>query len=242
MPVGILQIDTQDVQARFCPEDLDLLVAVAGPVSVAVDNARLLDESRREKRRLELLAEAGAVLSASRSIDEAALARLARLAVPQLADLCLIDLRAEDGSVKRVAAASHRLRPSNRWSTSCAAASRRSPRVSSRSMRVLRTGMPEVNNEVSDRMLAAIIRDPEHLAIVRRLGFKSSMIVPLVARARTLGVLSLIGTRPERRYTPADLTLAEELARRAALAVDNARLYHEVAGRKPGKGPHSWRC
>ena len=53
------------------------------------------------------------------------------------------------------------------------------------------------------------------------------MFVPLIARARTLGVLSLIGTRPDRRYTSADLALAEELARRAALAVDNARLYHE---------------
>ena len=99
VPVGILQIDTQDVQARFCPEDLDLLVAVAGPVSAAVDNARLLEEARREKRRLELLADAGAVLSVSFD-DGAALGRLARLVVPQLADLCLIDLGTAEGSVR----------------------------------------------------------------------------------------------------------------------------------------------
>ena len=68
---GILQIDTHDVQAPFSPEDLELLVAVAGPVGVAIDNARLMDEARRERRRLKLLAEAGPVLAASFDIKEA---------------------------------------------------------------------------------------------------------------------------------------------------------------------------
>ncbi len=225
-PVGILQVDTQDVQARFGPEDLDLLAAVAGPVSVAVDNARLLDEARREKRRLGLLAEAGALLAALFDHEEA-LACLARLAVPQLADLCLVDLRAEDGSVKRVAA----LHADPAEQPLVDELRRRfppEPEGLQPAMRVLRTGMPEVNNEVADGAYAASFRDPEHQAIVRRLGFRSYMVVPLIARGRTLGVLSLIGTRADRRHTPADLTLAEELARRAAMAVDNARLYREA--------------
>ena len=219
IPVGILQIDTQDVQARFCPEDLDLLVAVAGPVSVAVDNARLLDEARREKRRLELLADAGAVLSVSFD-DEAALGRLARLLVPQLADLCLIDLGTADGTVERAATASAGSADSLRVEQLC-----RRFRPGSDSLhpvlRVLRTGTPEIDNDMADTPRGISGRDGEHPAVF------SSMFVPLIARARTLGVLSLIGTRPNLRFTSADLALAEELARRAALAVDNARLYHE---------------
>jgi signal transduction histidine kinase/ActR/RegA family two-component response regulator len=225
-PAGILQVDTQDVQARFGPEDLDLLVAVAGPVSVALDNARLLDEARREKRRLGLLAEAGALLAALFDHEEA-LSCLARLAVPQLADLCLIDLRAEDGSVKRVAAV-HADPAEQPLVDDLRRRFPPEPEGLQPAMRVLRSGMPEVNNEVADQVYAAACRAPEHSAIVRRLGFKSYMIVPMIARGRTLGVLSLIGTRADRRHTPADLTLAEELARRAAMAVDNARLYREA--------------
>ena len=218
-PIGILQIDTPDVQARFCPEDLELLVAVAGPVSVAVDNARLLDESRREKRRLELLADAGAGLSVSFE-GEAALGRMARLVVPQLADLCLIDLGTADGPVDRVATAyadsaeprgfeelSRRFRPQSDSLHPI--------------LRVLRTGTAELDNEVAGLAPSASARDGEPPAVV------SSMFVPLVARAQTLGVLSLIGTKPDRHYSSADLALAVELASRAALAVDNARLYHE---------------
>jgi signal transduction histidine kinase len=225
-PIGILQIDTLDVQARFGPDDLDLLVAVAGPVSVAVDNAQLLDAARREKRRLELLAEAGALLAALFDHEEA-LACLARLTVPQLADLCLIDLRTEDGSMKRVAAAHSDPAEQPLVEELC----RRFPPESGLiqpALRVLQTGIPEFNNEVTDSMETAIIRDPEHLAMVHKLGFHSYIIVPLIARGRTLGVLSLIGTRADRRHSPADLTLAEELACRAAMAVDNARLYHEA--------------
>jgi signal transduction histidine kinase/CheY-like chemotaxis protein len=219
-PVGILQIDTQDVQARFCPEDLDLLMAVAGPVSVAIENARLLDEARREKRRLELLADAGAVLSVSFD-DEAALGRLARLIVPQLADVCLIDLGTPDGLANRVAAAyDDTLDPLHVEEL----ARRFRPESDSLHpiLRVLRSGAPEVDNDPATKTAAeAAAHNGERPETIR------SLFVPLVARARTVGVLSLIGTRPDRRYGPADLALTEELARRAALAVDNARLYHE---------------
>ena len=88
-------------------------------------------------------------------------------------------------------------------------------------LRVLRTGSAEIDNEVADTLLAP--RCPRGAST--RLSSRACSCRSLLAR--TLGVLSLIGTRPDRRYTSADLSLAEELARRAALAVDNARLYHE---------------
>ena len=77
----------------------------------------------------------------------------------------------------------------------------------------------------------------EGLQLLQQLAPKSVMVVPLVARGRTVGTLSFIATRPERRYGPADLALARDLAQRAAIAVDNARLYAGGRGRQPRQGP-----
>jgi signal transduction histidine kinase len=94
---------------------------------------------------------------------------------------------------------------------------------------VLRTGRPEFYPEASEDLLAAIARDAEQIELVRSLGVKSAMIVPLVTRGHTLGTITLVvSAESGRHYTEADLALAGELARRAALAVDNARLYAEA--------------
>jgi GAF domain-containing protein len=93
---------------------------------------------------------------------------------------------------------------------------------------VLRTGEPEFYPEVTDEALVAAARDAEHLRIMREMGFTSVMILPLAARGRTLGALTLVTAESGRRYEAGDLAVAEDLARRAALAVDNARLYGEA--------------
>jgi PAS domain S-box-containing protein len=93
---------------------------------------------------------------------------------------------------------------------------------------VLRTGSPEFYPEISEEMLEAGARDEEQLALLRELGFTSAMIVPMIARRKTLGAIILISAESGHRYGESDLKLAEELARRAALAVDNARLYEEA--------------
>jgi serine phosphatase RsbU (regulator of sigma subunit) len=93
----------------------------------------------------------------------------------------------------------------------------------------LRTGRPELSPEITESLLEEAARDAEHREILGELGLKSYMIVPLVARGRTLGAISLISAESGRRYRQAELGLAEELARRAALAVDNARLYRDRA-------------
>jgi signal transduction histidine kinase len=90
---------------------------------------------------------------------------------------------------------------------------------------VIRSGAPELTPEITDEMLAAHVADPEYLALLRGLGLRAVLIVPLIAHGRTLGALSLGATTSARRYGEADLQLAMELARRAALAVDNARLH-----------------
>ena len=93
---------------------------------------------------------------------------------------------------------------------------------------MLLDGKPWFDPAVTETRFVAEARDAEHLALLRRLGFAAEMVLPLVARGRTLGVITLVLADDSRHYGPGDLALAEELARRAALAIDNARLYAEA--------------
>lgn len=183
--------------------------------------------------RLAFLAEAGRVLSSSLD-SEVILQSIARLAAGSFADYCVVDLVGEDGGVQRVASA-HR-DPARK---ELAEALRRFPPLPGRPggvSRVLLTGKPEIVAEVTDDVLRAASRDKEHLRVLQELGPSSVMIVPLIARGRTLGAILLAYTDSARRYGPEDLTLAGELAGYAALAIDNARLYEdahrEIAERK----------
>jgi signal transduction histidine kinase len=90
---------------------------------------------------------------------------------------------------------------------------------------VVRTGRPLLYTEIPDALLVAAAQDEEHLRILREIGFASALTVPLVARGQVIGAMSLIAAESGRRYGDAELALAEELAVRAALAIDNAALY-----------------
>jgi signal transduction histidine kinase len=100
---------------------------------------------------------------------------------------------------------------------------------------VIHTGQPEVYPEITDEMLAASAADADHLRIMRELRFKSALIVPMIARGRTLGALTLVSTDKGRRYTNDDVPLAMELATRAALAIDNAQLYRSALAASEAK-------
>ena len=225
-PAGILQLDASDSHAGFTQEDLDVLAAVAGPVGLAVDNARLLGKARREQRRLRFLAEVGAGLATSLDVAET-LGTLARGVVPFLADLCLVDLIDQDGSARRVAAAiaDRTMSPlADEWRT------RRLPDPidPGPAMEALRTGRTVEALAVVGAQPEATILDADLLTLVRQLDPRSCLCVPLIARGRTLGVLTLITTGGRRSPGVADRATAEEVARRAASAVENSRLYREV--------------
>ncbi|MEW5791019.1 MAG: PAS domain S-box protein [Pseudomonadota bacterium] len=172
------------------------------------------------------LAETGVLLSESLDYTTT-LQRLVQAAVPRFCDACMVDIAQQDRSFERVAVAHHNpakdmlLRDIDRLYPAIP-----NPRYGV--SKVIDTGRPEVLARVTDDMLAAVARDEEHLAALRQLKIRSYMCVPLIARGRTLGAISFILSESARHYGPADLALAEELARRAALAVDNARLYGEV--------------
>jgi PAS domain S-box-containing protein len=182
-------------------------------------------EAVRARRRLALLAAAGTTLSASLDY-EATLEGIARLVVPELADWCLVDVLEEDGSVKQLTAA--HADPEKKALLRQLLSHRRFGEDAPGTVaRVLRTGRSILLSEVSDALLAERATGEEHLEVLLRLGICSLMSVPLLARGRTLGAVTLVSSDPERLYGEEDLSLAEGLAYRCALAVDNARLYRE---------------
>jgi signal transduction histidine kinase len=178
------------------------------------------------QQRLEFLAEAGALAAASLDY-ETTLASISRLAVPFLADWCTVYVRGEDGAVRRVAVATadpvhERLAEELRRFPP----SPTSPR--SRVAVALETGQSELVEEIPEEYVESIAQGPEHLDILRRLAFRSSMIVPLAARGDVFGAMVFFAAASDRRYNRDDLALAEEVARRCAIAIDNARLYGQA--------------
>ncbi len=183
-------------------------------------------ERSRAEQFAAFLSRASEVLASSLEY-RTTLAAVAELVVPRIADWCAVDLLGEDGSLKRLAV-SHvdpakvrsALEVADRYPTDMAPAHG--------TAQIVRTGRPELVAEITDEMLRGAARDAEHLEILRELGLRSYIGVPLVARGRTLGVISLISAESGRVYTEGDLAQAMELARRAATAVDNARLYQSA--------------
>ncbi|HKN65621.1 MAG TPA: PAS domain S-box protein [Gemmatimonadaceae bacterium] len=185
-----------------------------------------ITERRRREQEQKLLAEAGDLLSSSLDYQET-LRSITRLAVPAIADWCLVDLTDEQGGFTRIAASSADpadAELSRRLLRHYAPRSDATVDVSA----AARNARAELVTEVDDSILTAVARDAEHLEMARAMGLRSYVSVPLVARGRTLGVVTLGLGKSARHFTPADLPLAEELARRSALAVDNARLFREA--------------
>lgn len=181
-------------------------------------------ERKRTELALRFLEDASRALASSLELSSV-VDRVCRIAVPVMADLALVHLL-DDGqlTLQGVAHADP-----ERERQVCALSSRHRhlpppPRV----MRMLETGRPEVHKEIGEEFLATYTRGPAHAEEAHALELRSSMLVPLVARGRSLGVLSLFSVESKREYGSADLSFVEQLASRAAMAIDNARLYEET--------------
>jgi PAS domain S-box-containing protein len=183
-------------------------------------------EAVEVRRRLALLAAAGPSLSASLDYEET-LEGITRLLVPELADWCLLDIVEDNGSVNQLAAAHaeeekedllRRLREHRQFGQGDPGST----------AEVIRTGQSVLLPDLPDTTFyERALGRGEHLDIVLRLEPRSLMCVPLLARGRTIGAITLVSSKPERRYDRDDLLLAEDLAYRCALAADNARLYRD---------------
>jgi PAS domain S-box-containing protein len=206
---------------------------VTARMRMDAERADLLDRERRARedaesagRRAAFFAEVGTLLNASLDY-ETTYKQLARMVIPELCDYCLIDEVDEAGGTRRIAVAhvnpdhERLLIPDHRNPPDV-------PLEKSPVMRVVRSGSPILVPEVSEPVLDRIALTDEHRERIRVLGLRSYIVVPLIARGRTLGAITLLSSVSQRRFGAQDLVNAEELARRAALAMDNARLYGEA--------------
>jgi PAS domain S-box-containing protein len=196
-----------------------------GRPRLAVNVIEDVTEVKRAEHAQRFLAEAGAVLASSLDPDET-LARVAELAVPRLADWCAVALPDERGWLRQVAVAHpdpDRVRMAReyqeRWPSHVT--------DEGGAAQVLRDGQSQLINDIPDELLAATVTEPERLALLRELGMRAVMIVPMVASGGVIGAMTFVSAESRRTFTPADLELAEDLGRRAGTAIETARLYTE---------------
>jgi GAF domain-containing protein len=221
-------IDTQP--RTWSDEDLGLLEELAGSVVTEIELAEALRSAQVAQERLALLAEASTLLA---TLDSTAtLQALARLSVRNLADWCSIAVVGLDGtSVERVAIA-HADPNREVRAQSLRSQFRHDPDATTGVPLVIRTGQPQLIPVVDPETLRRTSIGEGYDELLLELGFASVMVVPLAARGRTLGAITF-ASGPSRSYNESDLQVALDLARRAGLALDNARAYEtqrEIAG------------
>ena len=181
---------------------------------------------REGEERFRFLAASGATLTSSLDY-RTTLANVADLAVPTLADWCAVDVLEEDGSLERLAV-EHTDPEKAPLAYELQKRYPPHPEMTLGVRKVFRTNEPDMMAEIPEELLDEYAVDREHREMLRELGLRSYMVVPMVARGRNHGAITLVSAESGRRYSETDLRLAEELARRAALAVDNAKLYEEA--------------
>ncbi len=197
-----------------------------GKVTGASKIARDITAVKRNEAALRFLARASSVLAELLDVPST-LQKVAGLAVPQFADWCAVYLLGEDGTLRRVAVAHadparvalaeelHRRHPHD-------------PAAPQGVWNVLRTGKAELVSEITDAMLQEGAADEQLRRTLRELGLRSYMGVPLTVRGKTLGVITFAAAESGRHFQPADLRFAEDVGQRAAIAIENARLYSDL--------------
>ena len=183
-------------------------------------------DRRRSEESARFLADVSAALAALEDYQPT-LEHVAQLAVPYFADWCGVDLKQSDGTLARLAVQHidpskielakelHRRFPPD-------------PDSPHGILAVIRSGNPVLVPVITDEMLVAAIQEPERLALVRELGLRSYLCVPLKARGETIGALTFAMAESGRVLTAQELSLAQDLAGRATIAIENARLYQEL--------------
>lgn len=209
-----------------------MVADLSGQKSQEVERLELLaraeaarTQAEQAQRRLAFLAEATALLSSSLDYGQT-LERLTRLTLPELADWCVLDIITEEGEIRRRAIA-------HADPEQTLVAARLVDHIPAADQdygvaRVLRDGTPQVIRRVSARDLEALAPDPVHRELLRELGTRSYACLPLRLRGRTLGAITLVYGESGRTHGDTEIALAEELAGRAAYALDNAFHFREA--------------
>ena len=205
------------------------IVGLGVVVVDVTENREAWRAAEAARERLSVLAEASQALASTLDYERT-LATIGRLIVPRYADWYAVDVAGEDGRFHRVAVV-HRDPAKRPWAEKAQTLYTADPNEPEGTGRVVRTGEPILYREITDELLRRSTRDNEHYEVLRHLGMASAMVVPLTAAGRTFGALMLVSADPGRRYDEDALEFARHLGRRAAVAVDNARLYREAQER-----------
>lgn len=249
--IGAITFSSIKPDRFYEKDDLLFLKEVGKRIALALDNANLYEQAilankqaQIEKERLEIvqnavslettyrkqiehnlkfLAEASKVLSSSLDY-QTTLNSIASLAVPKIADWCGIDILDEQGELQQVAVA-HKDPKKVQWAKEFRKSEPIDLTAPTGLPNVLRTGKSEIYPLITDEMLVMSAKTPERLQLMSSLGIASVMIVPLFAHRKPIGGITFVTSETRRRYNKSDLAMAEELASRISLAIENARLY-----------------
>lgn len=221
--LGVIALFSRSV----LPQDsLDALGSISALLAEGIERRRAEERLAVAEREQRFLAEASVTLSATLHLA-ATFERAVRLVVANLADWSVLDLAQDDGRVEQVAAA-HADPAKEPLALDLRARFPVRADAPHGVARVLRTGEPEIYPDVSDPSWRAAGLGEDHSEFLRGLGARSYLCVPLRARGRVIGALSVISTQETRRYGEAELRLAQDLCRRVEVAIDNARLHEEA--------------
>lgn len=214
-------LEQSTVQLEEVTAELESTIDELQQRTAEAEAAQARAEYTAERQRF--LAEAGRLLAASLD-PESTLRTITHLAVPRIADWCTVSLIDDKGKLNQLEVA-HADPAKLRFALEL---QKKYPPDDEASMRVVRSGESELYPEIPDAMLEQSARDAEHLRIIRELQLRSAMVVPMKIRGDVLGLITFIGAESGRRFDHDDLEFAESLAARSALAITNARLYHQA--------------
>jgi len=226
-PLGVVSLSFPSPHALDDGDELGFLTTLAETCAQALQRADALERARVATDKLAFLAEASAELAVSLDY-QSTLRNVARLIVPRLADWCAIQT-VEDGAYSTIAVA-HTDPAKVAWAQRLQERYPVDPQASTGVPQVLRSGISELYPDVTDEMLVAGAIDEEHLRLTRELGLSSILIVPLTGRCGTYGTITMIYAESGRHYDRSDLSLAEDMAGRVAVAIENARAYERQTG------------
>jgi PAS domain S-box-containing protein len=210
----------------FTPEDRGFALAIAQQCSQALQRTLLIEREREAAARNALLAEASEIFAQTLDPD-VIFQRLAEVCVPRISDWCAIE-SVEEGGGRHLAAVAHADPDKVRWARELNEKYPPDPDAPRGVPYVARTGKPELYSEIPEQILREGARDAEHLDIIMKLGLRSVIIVPIAAHGEVLGVMTLIWSETPKSYADSDLRFVMDIAHRAGLAVENARLYKRL--------------
>jgi PAS domain S-box-containing protein len=219
---------------RMCKDGriIDVSITVSpikngnGKIVGASKIARDISERKRYEENLKFLSEASRILASSLDYQKT-LNSITKLAVPQIADWCAVDLLDSKGGLTQVAIA-HKDPEKVKWAKALRKAEPPDMKSSRGMPNVLRTGKVEFYPVITDEMLTKLAKNQKQLKLLRRIGFTSAMIVPLFSKGKCVGGITFVTTETKRQLTESDLVMAQELASRASLALENAGLYEQA--------------